>query len=169
MKKIVLVGFLVFVGLLGKLQAQSSERYQALFIYNFTRYIEWPSNGSSEFVVGVIGKSRVYDELVAVVSGRKVGALNISVKKFTVANEVGACQILFVSNDASSLLPALTAAMNGKNILIITERNGLISKGAGINFVMNEGKQKFQLSKINLQKSGLKVNAELVDMAVLVD
>jgi hypothetical protein len=59
--------------------------------------------------------------------------------------------------------------MNGRNTLIITERNGLISKGAGINFVMNDGKQKFQLSKINLQKSGLKVNAELVDMAVLVD
>jgi hypothetical protein len=169
MKKISLVGLMLFVGLLGTLNAQNNEKYQALFIYNFTRYIEWPSNGSSEFVIGVIGRSNIYNELIAVADGRKVGTQTITVKKFTSASEVSSCQILFISGDASAQVSSLSPALSGKNTLIITERSGLISKGAGINFVINDGKQKFQLSKVNLQKSGLKVNAQLVDMAVLVD
>ncbi len=169
MRKICLVSVVLFVAFVGSLRAQSSEKYQALFIYNFTRYIEWPSNSSSEFTVGVIGKSSVYNELMGIAEGRKVGSQTIKVKKFASAAEVSNCQILFVSSDASSQVASIAQALASKNTLIITERLGLISKGAGINFVLDEGKQKFQMSKSNLQKTGLKVNAQLVDMALLVD
>ena len=33
------------------------EKTQASYIYNFTRFIEWPSAGSSEFVIAIIGKN----------------------------------------------------------------------------------------------------------------
>lgn len=169
MRKISLVSLVLFIAFVGSLSAQSSEKYQALFIYNFTRYIEWPSNSSSEFVVGVVGKSTVYNELMTIAEGRKVGSQTVKVKKFASAAEVSNCQILFVSSDVSSQVPALSQSLASNNTLIITNRMGLINKGASINFVLEEGKQKFQMSKSNLQKTGLKVNAQLVDMALLVD
>lgn len=169
MKKISLISLVLLAGVVGSLSAQSSEKYQALFIYNFTRYIEWPATNSSEFVVGVLGKSSVYSELLTIAEGRKVGIQTIKVKRFASASEVDNCHILFVSTEASAQVASLSPALISKNTLIITERSGLISKGAGINFVLDEGKQKFQMSKTNMQKTGLKVNAQLADMALLVD
>lgn len=169
MRKISLVSVMLFAAFVGSLCAQSSEKYQALFIYNFTRYIEWPSANSAEFTIGVLGKSSVYKELVTVAEGRKVGTQTIKVKKFASASEIGNCQIVFVSSDASAQVAAIASSSQGNNTLIITERYGLISKGAAINFIEDDGKQKFQMSRVNMQKTGLKVNNQLVNLATLVD
>ncbi len=161
--------FLVFsfvLFLFHGLLAQNNIKYQALFVYNFTRYIEWPSTSSSEFVIGVVGKSSIYDELQSVTQGKLVGSQSIKVKKVQNINEMGFCNILFISSEISSQVPQLASQIKDNNTLIITERSGLINKGAGINFVINEGKQKFEISKLNLEKRGLKVNKQLVDMAI---
>jgi hypothetical protein len=169
MKKSLVFLVLGFFSFTFELTAQSQAKYQALYVYNFTRYIEWPSNGSQEFTIGVLGKSNVFNELIGVTNGKLVGSRNIVIKKYTSANEIGACQILFVSGEASSLLSSFASTLQNKNTLIITERAGLINKGSGINFISDDGKQKFELSKSNLNRSGLKVNNQLLDMAVYVN
>jgi hypothetical protein len=170
MKKFsILLGLMVMV-ISTTLNAQNTEsRYKALFIYNFTRYIEWPSNGTQDFVIGILGKSTVYSELLTIADKKNVGSQTISLKKFNSASEVSQCSILFIGNDASSQVASITTSMQGKNTLIITERPGLINKGAGINFVLDDGKQRFELSKTNMAKTGLKVNTQLMEMAMVVD
>jgi hypothetical protein len=162
----------VLVSVLGIAQgisAQNSARYQALFLYNFTRYIQWPSISSSEFVIGVLGKTDVFSELKGVVGDKKVGSHAISVKQFSTPAEVGTCQILFVANDASGQVPQLVTSLQSKNTLIITERSGLSRKGAGICFAMEDGKQRFEISKTNIERTGLMINNQLVDMAIVKD
>jgi|WetSurMetagenome_2_1015567.scaffolds.fasta_scaffold493986_1 hypothetical protein len=169
MKRSLVVFMLACLCFAGKITAQSQVKYQALFVYNFTRYIEWPSYGSQEFVIGVLGKSNIYNELQGIAGGKRVGTKSIVVKKFTSADEISSCQILFVSGEVSSSLSSFASTMQNKNTLIITERQGLINKGAGINFVLDDGKQKFELSRTALNKSGLKVDNQLVDMAMIAD
>ena len=168
MKKYALITMMSLCGLVG-MNAQSATKYQALFVYNFTRFIEWPSNGSNEFVIGILGKSAIFSDLQSVTASKKVGSQTIVVKKFTNASEVVPCQILFVSSEVSSQISQLAASLQSKNTLIITDRPGSTSKGAGINFVIDEGKQKFEISKSNVDKTGLKVNKQLVDMAMVTD
>lgn len=167
-KSNILLGLMVML-ISTALTAQDTNRYKALFIYNFTRYIEWPSNGTQDFVIGILGKSPVYNELVAIADKKNVGTQTISLKKFSSASEVTQCSILFIGSDASSQVASLSASTQGKNTLIITERSGLINKGAGINFVLDDGKQRFELSKTNMAKTGLKVNTQLIEMAMVVD
>ena len=166
-KNLLLVVVLAFAGITGVFA--QAEKYQALFMYNFTRYIEWPSNWTQEFVIGVVGRSSVYDELMSIANGKRVGSQTIVIKKFSNASEVAPCQILYVSGEVSSRVSELATSLQPKNTLIITSRPGLTEKGAGINFVIDDGKQKFELSRKNVQKSGLKVNNQLADMAMLID
>lgn len=165
-KKLVLLAFAMCMFAVN-LTAQNSARYQALFIYNFTRYIEWPAFDSQEFVIGVLGNSEIRNELQTITNGKKVGLKNITIKKFLTPEEISNCQILFVSDEISSTVSAFSSSLQNKNTLIITERPGLINKGSGINFVINDGKQKFELSRVALNKTGLKVNNQLIDMAIL--
>ena len=41
---------------------------------------------------------------------------------------------------------------NRKNTLIITEKPGLAKQGSGINFVIENNKQKFEMNKTNIEK-----------------
>lgn len=154
---------------INSLFAQNTDRYKALFIYNFTRYIEWPSNGSSEFVIGILNKLPLYTELVTIADKKNIGSQTITIKKFSSINEVSQCNILFIGSDASSQVASISAMMQSKNTLIITERPGLINKGAGINFVLEDGKQRFELSKSNMEKTGLKIDTQLLEMAMIID
>lgn len=149
--------------------AQTSARYQALFVYNFTRYIQWPTNNSQEFVIGVLGKSDIYNELQALSANKRIGSNPITVKQFGSANEVGKCQILIISGEFSSQVTQLAAEFQSKNTLIITERSGLTKRGAGICFALEDGKQKFEISKTNVTRNGLMINNQLLDMAILTD
>jgi len=149
--------------------AQNTTRYQALFVYNFTRYIQWPTTNSQEFVIGVLGKSDIYGELQNITAQKKIGSSIITVKRFSSPSEISKCQILVVSGEESSLVPQLASQLQSRNTLIITERPGLSKKGASICFALEDGKQKFEISKTNVEKTGLLVNNQLLDMGILAD
>jgi len=168
MKRFIYLMVLIF-GLTQGLFAQNTARYQALFVYNFTRYIQWPSSNSQEFVVGIYGKSDIYSELKTISVNKKIGTSPIVIKQFTNSTEIGKCQILFISSEVSGQVAQLAVQMQGKNTLIITERSGLARKGAGICFALEDGKQKFEISKTNVEKTGLMINNQLLEMAILTD
>lgn len=168
MKKVAFL-FILILGVTFGATAQSTTKYQALFVYNFTRFIEWPSNGSTDFVIGVLGKSSIFSELQNIASAKKVGNQTIVIKQFSSSSDVVPCQILFVSSEVTSQISQIAASLQSKNTLIITDRPGLTGKGAGINFVIDDGKQKFEISKSNVAKTGLKMNKQLLDMAMLTD
>lgn len=66
--------FIVLLFLLGysKLSSQSSiPAAQSVFMYNFTRLIEWPAAyKSGDFVIGVIGSAEVFNELKNYTTGK---------------------------------------------------------------------------------------------------
>ena len=55
-----------------------------------------------------------------------------------------------------------------KSTLIITDKAGLASKGAGINFIVQENKQKIELNRSNIERYKLKVASSLVELAIQV-
>lgn len=52
---------------------------------------------------------------------------------------------------------------------MITEENGFAKQGAGISFVIVNSRQKFELSKNNIQKREMKVASNLLSLAIVVD
>jgi len=49
----------------------------AAMIYNFMKYIQWPDDGGTEFVVGVLGEDNVYNTLKSFYEGKPKGAKKI--------------------------------------------------------------------------------------------
>ena len=66
------------------------------------------------------------------------------------------CHILYVLSDYSSQLNEVIEKMKSKSTLIITDKAGFTSKGAGINFVVQENKQKIELNKANIKRYKIK-------------
>ena len=147
-----------------------NSKIKSIFIYNFTKYIDWPENQKQgDFVIGVLGatNTNLIKELEKMSQISKVGSRNFTIKVFHSVDEIGKCQLLFISADKSGLISSAMQKVAKNNTLVIGENAGLIKKGAVINFVYHDNKQKFELSKNNAEKAGLIVSSSLVNMAIL--
>ena len=149
----------------------SNAKLKASYIYNFTKYINWPDKyKQGNFVIGVLGTSSFYNDLTAQLSTKTVGNQIFEIKSFTSTESIlGVCHILFIPTENSNMLPDVLKKMKGRSTLIITEKSGLAKQGSAINFVVENNKQKFELNKLNIEKYSLKVSSTLTALAIVVE
>lgn len=141
-------------------------RAQAMFIYNFSRLIEWPAAyKSGQFVIGVYGSSPTLKELETYTTNKAVGSQKIVVKRFNSPGEIGTCHILFVPFSKTKSMGELSSALGTKSTLVICEKNGAIGAGAAINFVIIGDKLKFEIKPSNATSKSIKLSSKLSEMA----
>ena len=151
---------------LGHAQVNTVSQAQSMFIYNFSRLIQWPASyNTGEFVIGVIGNNDLRNTLASYVANKKVGSQPITVKSFNNADEISKCHILFVGNAKVGQLSEIVSNVQSFNSLIITERKGMVESGSAIDFFMEGDKLKFVMNTQNAQKYDLVVSKSLSDMA----
>lgn len=152
-------------------QAQQTDyKYHSIFIYNFTKYLQWPSaNSSGDFVIGVVGNSPIISELEKMAESKTVGSRKIVVKRFASVEDVAPCQMLFVPHNQNRHLSEITAKARKSSTLVITESPGLAHKGSNINFVIKENKWRFELNKKAIDEANIKVSQELLSLSIPVE
>ena len=147
-------------------QVSNINQAQSLYIYNFSRLIQWPSgNQTGDFVIGVIGNDALYNSLNTYVSNKKVGTQPIVIRKFDSPESLTRCHIVFVGNGKVTKFEEVISRLKGSNSLIITEKKGMINMGSAIDFFMDQDKLKFVINSENAQKYNLTVSKSLEDMA----
>ena len=146
---------------------KSNEKKQALFIYNFFKYVEWPNtNQLKSFNVGVIGddKNLVYDELISISKTEKAQGLPIKISRLSNLNKLDNIQLLFFDKDASLKFDKIYSAIGDKNILLVSK--GYPYGKSMINFVMDGSIVQYELSEPKCEAAGLKVKKILTLVAV---
>ena len=147
-----------------------SHKYQSVFIFSFTRYVQWPdAYNQGDFEILVLGECPILEELKAMAAAKKVqGDRNIKVTKINSPSEVRKCNILYVPSSKSNQLEGVLAKVGTQSILVITEEPGLGAKGSDINFIVKDGKLAFELNQGAVSKQSLKVSIELTRLAVII-
>ena len=171
MRKVLFFLFLSYVLVTATaISYDTNAKIKAVFLYNFTKYIEWPKEyRQGTFVFGVLGDSPLYEELKNMAKTKKVMGLSINVKKYSSLTEIANCHVLYISPDNSSKWDGVASKMAGKSTLLVTEKPGLAQQGAIINFVVKDKRQKFELNLSNAQKHQLKVSSSLEALAIVVN
>jgi hypothetical protein len=166
MKKISITVIALFFASVAYMQT-TIPKAQTLFIFNFSRLIEWPASyKTGPFVIGVLGSSEVAGELETYTKGKKVGSQDISVVRYKTAQEISTCHILFIPFSKTKQVGEILGVLSGKSTLIITEKSGALDEGSAINFVILEDKMKFELKPENASKFGIKFSSKLQEMAM---
>jgi hypothetical protein len=149
----------------------TNARLKSVFIYNFTRYIDWPADyKSGDFVISMYGtNAAMLTELNNMAKTKTVGTQKIVIKNTTSLDGIGKCNILYVTTDVTTPISEIIAKIKGKATLLVTEQPGLAKKGSAINFVVVENRQKFELNQNNAEKNNLKVSSSLLALAIPVE
>lgn len=149
-------------------QAQNYKQY-TIFIYSFTRYIQWPeANNQGDFEILVLGDTPLFDELKTMAQHKKIGERVIKVTKVTSASEIKKCHMLFIPADRPEKLGDILSKVDSQPALVITEQPGLGAQGSCINFITKEGKLAFELNQSALTKQNLKASIELTRLATMI-
>jgi hypothetical protein len=153
---------LCLFGTTGSSMAQD-EKFKAIFIYNFTKYINWPV-GEGDFVINILGDDIIIKELANIAMKKTVGNSKIIVKKILGPSDIDVCNILYISGGKTNMLSDIFQIAKKNNILVITEKANSCKSGACINFLSKEGKLTFEISKTNIEMCGLEVSSNLLNM-----
>lgn len=146
------------------------EKFKALFMYNFTKYIEWPQNKQSgDFVIGVIGSPAIVGELNAIAQRKTVGSQAIKIKEISASDEVTKMHIVYVAESKSADAADIAGKVKGKGVVLITDKPGLAQSTSGINYIKKDGKQSFEVNQNHLNEFGVKVSSQLMALGVAVN
>lgn len=142
---------------------------KGIFIYNFTKYIDWTSaKNNTTFVIAVFGESEITKSLKQIALTKKVNNKNIEIKRIGNIEQAKDCQIVFIPRSKNGMLQETIDKLGAKGILIVTEDKDMALKGSCINIISIDGKIKFELNENAVRRDGLKIASQLEALAILI-
>jgi hypothetical protein len=130
-------------------------KFTALFVLNFAKYVEWPTEGQTgDLVITVVGEGAVVDELRTLAGKTTAGERTIVVRQAASTDQVQTTHILYLCPSKHGQLAAALAKFPS-GVLVVANGDGLAAQGAAINLVEIEGKQRYEINTAALKKCGL--------------
>jgi hypothetical protein len=165
-KKTTLIALMLVCSLgLSNAGTQDEYKFHGMFILNFLRYIQW-SDASQEFVIGILGDASVMPDLERSAATRMVNGKKIVIRRFSRALDLSEeCKLVYIPIEKSDELAQVVSFVGNKS-LIVTAKDGLRQKGSCINFVIKEGKWRFEINEAAAEKARLKISSELSRLAM---
>jgi hypothetical protein len=140
---------------------------KAAFVLRFADYVEWPRPPERNFVIAVLGRGDMAASLQALAT-RSAHGRPVQVRRIRRAEEARDAQILYVGSDRSGSLAPLLKAVPGRGVLVVTEEEAGLDSGSTINFLVADGRVRFEISASAASRAGLKVSSELLGVAARV-
>jgi hypothetical protein len=149
-----------------KLTADEEYNSKAMYMYNFCKYVQWPSSFQSDnFIICVAGESPLTDKLTSFTKGKTINNKKIVVRKYD-PKDKSLFHILFVPENQSGNFGSLKATLQNNPTLLVSENASLNNQGAHIGFTIMGDKVKYSINKPAAEKTGLQISQDLVKFAV---
>jgi len=166
---------LLFIQFAWLAHAEIPKEYQvkAVFLFNFTQFVEWPTNAFPDarvpLTIGVLGDDPFGNFLKETVRGEKAGGRPIIVKHFSSAENLGNCQVLYISASEAKKVKTILAALKGRQILTVSDTVEFAENGGAIRFVTEQNKIHFRINLEAAKKAGLTISSKLLRLAEIVE
>ena len=145
----------------------ASVKVKSAYLINFLKFISWPDDKSKEITIGFFGESQVEDFLNKTKGiAEQKAKIKINTMHFTSSASVNNVDILYVTSFKDFKKDdALIKKMSDENVLIVTSRTISQPKNSCINFIVLDGKVRFEIDNNQLKKNGLKASAQLLKLS----
>jgi hypothetical protein len=154
----------------GTARAQVASEYdvKAAFLYNFTKFVEWPSaafDERSDFQLCVLGEDP-FGRSLKVVENEKVAGRGITLLRTPKLEEAEGCHILFISRSERSRISQILLDLGTAPVLTVADTDGFLSHGGIINFKLEGSKVRFEINQEAAERVGIKISSKLLRLAV---
>jgi hypothetical protein len=145
---------------------------KAVFLFNFTRYVEWPARAfaaaDAPVTICVLGADPFGQNLDAILEGERIGRRSVVARRVRDAGEVARCQILFIPRSESDQLRPILAELAGKSILTVGENERSERPSTMVRFVIAGNRVRLQVDDAAARAAGLTISSKLLRQAEIV-
>jgi hypothetical protein len=151
---------------------------KAGFIYNFAKFVEWPSTAFAEpdapIVIGVLGMDPFGDVINHVVEGKKIGTRGFVIRRFKWSKELKDskdfkdCRILFVSSSEKLHFEDIFDAVKGLPVLTVGETPGFAERGGMIRLMLEDNRVRFEVNVDAAHDGNLNISSRLLTLARII-
>ena len=167
-----LVLLLLFCLSAGAGPALTENQIKAGFLFNFTRFVDWPAEAfpavDSPIVLGIVGEDSFGDLLTQAAAGKTVNGRTVLVQRFKEEQNFRACNILFISASEDKLMARIFERLKGSSVLTVGETSGFAQSGGIINFVVEDNRVRLEINLDAAARAGVKISAKVIGVARIV-
>ena len=151
---------------------------KATFLYNFTRFIEWPgivpspapgAAAGPPFRVCAVADPKMEQAIRGAVEGESIHGRPLIMMRPQRSDEAALCQILFVGRSEERRAAGLLAAVRDLPVLTVGDSSDFVEQGGTIEFVLVNNRVRFDVNLASAQRAHLKVSANLLRVARTVE
>jgi hypothetical protein len=147
---------------------QSAEEYEvkAAFIYNFTKFVEWPATAEApSFTICILGDDPFKSSIDRLTSGKMVGSRPVQVRRLKEGVEGRQCQIVFVGASERAKASRLVEAVRGTSVLTVGESVEFLRVGGMFYLSMADNHVNVVINSAATEAARLQVSAKLMTLA----
>jgi YfiR/HmsC-like len=152
--------------------APTENQVQAVFLYNFSRFVEWPPQTfaapNDPFVIGILGTDPFGARLDEAVRNEQVNGHPLMVRRFHSVAELENCQILFVDRSETARLAQILSALDHRSTLTVSQADGAAQRGVMIQFATENNRIRLRINVDSARASGLTISSKLLRPAEIV-
>jgi hypothetical protein len=156
----------------GQTVRASASELQAVFLFNFAQFVEWPAEAFAEptspLVIGIIGKDPFGSFLDETVRGEMVRGRSFRVKRYHRVEEAGDCHILFISRSEAKRVESILAELKERPILTVTNSDDFERAGGIIRFVLDDSRIRLSIDLEAAQAAKLTFSSKLLRSAAII-
>lgn len=156
----------------GQTVRASASEVQAVFLFHFAQFVEWPSETFADpkvpLVIGILGKDPFGSFIDETVRGETVRGRPFRVERYRRLDEVKDCHILFISQSESKRLEGILAALKDRPILTVSNDVVLDRQGGIIRFILDESRIRLSIDLEAAQAARLTFSSKLLRSAEIV-
>ena len=143
---------------------------KAAFLYNFTKFIEWPAEAFAKedapVAVGVYGDEEFTQNLRTLLADTKAHNRPFVVKRLTTAQEAKTCQILFFRESETRRMGAVYESIKRLPILTVGESQGeFLDQGGMFSLIVEDKQLRFEVNTAVAENAKLTISSKLLRLA----
>jgi len=147
--------------------APAEYQLKAAFVYNFIKFVEWPSaerlagDTLRICLLGEVPTAASFDDL----NGQEVLGRRLSVTMLKLPQEARSCQVLFLAATQTARLTEVLAILGGAPVLTIGDTEGYAKRGVMINMFLENKRVRFEINAETARSAELRISTKLLKLA----
>jgi len=161
------LGLISLLAPLAWTQLVDERAVKAAFVFNLTKYVEWPQP-NHELIVGVNDDSPTAETLKKVLDGRNSESRPIRVLLFPSDAQLEQCNILYVGHSSPKKWRAVLERVRNKNILTVGDSDSFAKDGGIVGLVTAGDHIQIEVNLAAAAEAHLKISSRLLHLSTIV-
>jgi hypothetical protein len=158
---------LAFTG--GVSAVESEDSVKAAFVYNFSKFVEWPDNAfagpDAAINICVIGENAFAAVLKEAVRDKTVKGRPLAVRDNVSLGELSSCRVIYIPASEQRRLDDVLGHVGRLPILTVGDADSLAAVGGIIGLTTEESRVHFEVNLGAARRAGLKLGSQLLKVA----